>query len=582
MIGRILVALVVVGCTASWPLIGQWATVLSGPDADQVGTHSLLPTSDGGYLLVGATASFGLGGYDGLVIKIRADGSIEWEQTIGGSGTDWFNEAAEALDGSYVLVGWTQSFGRGDDDVWVVKVGRQGEVIWQRRLGGLDFDRGIGICQLNNGNFCIVAHTRSFGFPKNYLWIIYMTPNGEIVWQRCYSPTAGRAGVIARAIVATADGGCFAMARIAQPGDDLIWLLKLSLTGLKQWSKVYASPAAGSGVGNSHSRGAIQTRGGGYAVIWGVERKFRNAYHRDFWVIKLDAFGRVQWAKVYGGRGEDRDDWGLSIQQTSDGGYVAAGITSSFGAGGWDWWLLRLDSSGQILWQRTIGGNGEDTSPFIRELNTGHFIIAGNSTSFGDGDGDILLLNTNSSGLLASCPPSGLETGPTTAFSVDLIPQSQRHSVHARDCQAAFRVTNALVNPANFAVERLCTGAPSTTPYLVTQGIPYSPVSSTGETFFTTSLTIWYQGGRVLLARDPDGTGEIMVDDVAVLTVRHPDGSESVKVIDFTDGCGHPVLPLPPQDITDLFHAGRNEVTLVFKDQCGGNGGSTRVYLIVL
>ena len=87
MIGRILVALVV-GFTASWPLIGQWATVLRGQDVDKVGNRCLLPTSDGGYLLVGATASFGLGGHDGLVIKIRADGSIEWGQTIGGSGTD--------------------------------------------------------------------------------------------------------------------------------------------------------------------------------------------------------------------------------------------------------------------------------------------------------------------------------------------------------------------------------------------------------------------------------------------------------------------------------------------------------------
>ena len=116
--------------------------------------------------------------------------------------------------------------------------------------------------------------------------------------------------------------------------------------------------------------------------------------------------------------------------------------------------------------------------------------------------------------------------------------------------------------------------------YLVTDAIPYMPVSY-GSVFFSRTLTVDFRGTSATLSLSDDGTGNIMVDDVAVLDIRHPDGSSHQHLVDFTDGCAHAVNMLPPQQIASWLDLGTNSITFTFRDQCGGNGGSTRIYLTV-
>lgn len=123
-------------------------------------------------------------------------------------------------------------------------------------------------------------------------------------------------------------------------------------------------------------------------------------------------------------------------------------------------------------------------------------------------------------------------------------------------------------------------GCPVPKSYLITNGIPYEPISRTGQSFFASNATVDFQSGTLVLSANADGTGDIMVDDVMDLQVTHADGTTSAHTIDFTFSCSQYVAPLPPQDITFLFKRGTNNIRLVFHDQCGGNGGSTRIYLV--
>ena len=121
---------------------------------------------------------------------------------------------------------------------------------------------------------------------------------------------------------------------------------------------------------------------------------------------------------------------------------------------------------------------------------------------------------------------------------------------------------------------------PTSSEYLITDAIPYTPIGY-GSTFFSKTITVDFRGTSAILSLDDDGTGSIMVDDVAFIDIRHSDGSIRHQVIDFTDGCAHAVNMLPPQQIASWLEWGSNEITFTFKDQCGGNGGCTRIYLVL-
>jgi len=169
----------------------------------------------------------------------------------------------------------------------------------------------------------------------------------------------------------------------------LVFSLSLFLAGIAsagQWAKTYG------GTGDDYAYSIQQTSDGGYIVAGYTGSS--GAGLADFWVLKLKSDGTVDWQKTYGGGGYDSAS---SIQQTSDGGYIVAGVTTSFGAGGYDFWVLKLDGSGNVQWQKTYGGTGNDYANSIQQTTDGGYIVAGVTTSFGAG-GDFWVLKLDSSG----------------------------------------------------------------------------------------------------------------------------------------------------------------------------------------
>ena len=300
------------------PAAGQWAITYGGSGDDRA--NSIQQTSDGGYIIAGGTCSFGIGNYDYWVLKLNSDGTIVWQKTYGGDGDQNAYSIQQTSDGGYILAGYT--VGRG---FWVLKLNSDGGVAWQKTYGG---GRPRSIQQTSDGGYIVAGYIYMDDF--NY-WVLKLNSNGTVAWQKTYDASYEDR---AYSIQQTSDGGYILAGRTYMDSYDF-WVLKLDSDGGVAWQKNY---------GGYNAYSIQQTSDGGYVVAgctW-------SPYVINCWVLKLNSDGTVLWQKTYAGSGGNAGDYAHSIQQTSDGGYVVAGYTNSFGDGGLDLWVLRLNSDGEI------------------------------------------------------------------------------------------------------------------------------------------------------------------------------------------------------------------------------------------
>ncbi len=345
-----------------------WAKTYGGLDQDIA--YSIQQTSDGGYIVAGYTTSFGTGG-DIWVLKLNSAGGIVWQKTYGGAGIDIAYSIQQTSDGGYIVAGYTESFGT-VRDIWVLKLNSTGGIVWQKTYGGAGIDMAYSIRQTSDGGYIVAGYTDSFGAGGSDIWVLKLDSTGGIVWQKTYGGIFYDEG---RSIQQTSDGGYIVTGSTESfgAGSEDIWVLKLDSTGGIVWQKTYG------GISNDEGRSIQQTSDGGY-IVSGSTYSF-GAGGPDIWVLKLSSTGVPQWQRTYGGTDYDE---GRSIRQTSDGGYIVAGYTE-FGAGGPDIWVLKLSSTGVPQWQRTYGGSDYDDAYSIQQTSDGGYIVAGSSNSFGAG-----------------------------------------------------------------------------------------------------------------------------------------------------------------------------------------------------
>ena len=317
---------------SSLTLNAQWARTYGGIDFDRA--FFIQHTSDGGYIAAGYTASGGAGLSDFWVLKLSLAGVIEWQYAYGGSDDDVAYAVQETSDEGYIIAGNTYSFGAGESDYWILKLTSEGEFEWQFTYGGIGDDIAYAIQETSDGGYIVAGYTHFNGAPASDIWILKLSSTGDIEWQHIY-------------------GGA---------GDD----------------KAYS---------------VQETSEGGYIVAGSTQ--YLSAANHDFWVLKLTPAGFIEWERIYGGLG---DDVAYYIQETSDEGYIVAGDTDSFGVKESELWVLKLTSIGDIEWQRTYGGSEEDIAYYIQETSDEGYIAAGYTDSFGAGGSDFLLLKLFSDG----------------------------------------------------------------------------------------------------------------------------------------------------------------------------------------
>jgi uncharacterized delta-60 repeat protein len=367
----------------------RFAKTYGGTDYDWA--SSVQQTPDGGYIVAGWTYSFGAGGWDIFLIKTNANGNVQWAKTYGGTNFDSASSVQQTSDGGYIVAGYTNSFGAGGYDIFLIKTDANGNIQWTKTYGGTSSDYASSVRQTSDGGYIVAGITWSFGAGIWDIFLIKTDANGNVQWAKTYGGTGYD---WAYSVQQTPDGGYIVAGYTTSfgVGGGDIFLIKTDANGNVQWAKTYG------GTGYDDAYSVQQTSDGGY-IVAGYTTSFGAGWN-DLFLIKTDANGNVQWAKTYGGTSSD---YASSVRQTSDGGYIVAGYTTSFGAGDWDIFLIKTDANGDIIWAKTYGGTGWDWAYSVQQTSDGGYIVAGYTQSFGAGSYDIFLIKTDANGDIGSC-----------------------------------------------------------------------------------------------------------------------------------------------------------------------------------
>ena len=387
----------------------EWQKSLGGSGWDY--GESVFQTSDGGYIIAGISESINgdvtgnHGGGDYWIVKMDMAGTIQWKQTLGGSLYDLANSVIQTTDGGYIIAGVSISSdgdvtgNKGNFDYWIVKLKTDGAVDWKKNLGGSGWDDGESIVQTTDGGYIIAGYSNSTDIAGiinkggyDY-WIVKIDNTGNITWSKNYGGTGDD---YAYSIKQTTDNGYVVSGWSTSNDKDIAadnhggkdyWAVKLNNTGNIDWAKSLGGP------GDDNSYSIVQSADGGYvaAGFSGANGGNVSGNHgsNDYWVAKLDNLGSLQWQKSLGGSG---DDQAFPIQNCADGGFIVAGYggsndgDASGNHGSFDLWVVRLSGSGNIEWQKSLGSTGSEDARSLQQTTDGGYVVFGSS---GEANGDV-------------------------------------------------------------------------------------------------------------------------------------------------------------------------------------------------
>ena len=363
----------------------EWMKTFGGIDEDE--GSSVHQTTDGGFIITGYTASFGAGNYDIWLIKTDNNGETTWTKTFGGTAAEYAGTVQQTTDGGFIITGYTASYGAGNSDVWLIKTDSNGDTLWTKTFGGGNNDYGMAVQQTSDGGFVIFGATESFGSGNSDVWLIKTESDGDTSWIKTFG---GVYHDIAFSGQQTSDNG-FIIAGYTQPsgfGNADVWLVKTDSNGDTLWTKTFGNEF------NELASSVQQTSDGGY-IITGYTSPGGSIYF-DVWLIKTDSNGDTLWTKTFGGSSSET---GQSVIQTSDNGYIVCGYSFSYtGLGDADVWLIKTDSNGDTTWTRSFGGSDNEIGFSIDQTTDDGFIVTGSTQSYGAGGRDLLLLRLNADG----------------------------------------------------------------------------------------------------------------------------------------------------------------------------------------
>ncbi|HLP95844.1 MAG TPA: T9SS type A sorting domain-containing protein [Saprospiraceae bacterium] len=419
----------------------QWQRAFGGSDSDDA--YAVQQTQDGGYVVAGSTVSIdgdivgNHGGSEYWVIKLNANGQLNWKKTYGSTNNEGCYKIRQTSDGGYILAGFTSSNNgqvsgnHGDLDAWIVKIDSTGLIQWQKCYGGSFWEEAWSITGTTDGGYIFAGRTGSSdGEVTGYhgafdFWVVKTDANGEIQWQKALGGSDIDLGYVVKQ---TSDGGYIIIGESLSNDGDVqgangngdYWVVKLNSSGEIAWTRMLGGPSL------DRANDVWETSNGSFVVFGHITKNggdistYYGGY--DWWLVKLDASGDLIWEKTYGG---SKDDFSRSIYQTSDGGFIMAGSTNSKDGdvqdndGGVDFLLIRVDSSGQILWQKTLGGTMGERAYSIAGTKDGGSIVAGFAWS---NNGDVSGVHGVADYWIVKLAPETSSTQSPTAIPLNLYP----------------------------------------------------------------------------------------------------------------------------------------------------------------
>jgi hypothetical protein len=437
----------ILGTLPAQPTI-EWQRSLGGNSVEDA--TSVQQTNDGGYIAVGlARSSNGdvsgvHGETDFWVVKLNHAGQIQWQRALGGTSYDVAYAVRQTQDGGYIVAGKTLSNdgdvsgNHGDYDFWVIKLNNNGTLEWQKTLGGTGEDVAKSVQQTLDGGYVLAGWSYSndgdaVGNTGFHFWVVKLNNFGILEWQNSFG---GSSGEMAHSIVQTSDGGYILTGETysndgdvsGSHGDSEFWVVKLTNLGEIVWQKTLG------GCCIEQAFSIVQTNDGGY-IVAGTTGSHNSGQVSggygffDCWVVKLNSFGIIQWQKALGGNAED---YGRCIQQTNDDGYIVLGSTYSTDGdvtendGGVDFWVVKLDGSGQILWEKTLGGSDTEIGSTIQQTSDGGYILAGYTHS---SDGDVMGFHGSRDGWIVKLSPESSPTFSPETQALEIYPNPAQQSI---------------------------------------------------------------------------------------------------------------------------------------------------------
>lgn len=330
-------------------------------------------------------------------LTVFAESSLDWVKIFGYEKDDEAYSVAEA-DSGYVVCGITNSVGFGQYDAWLIKHDSNGLVEWNKTYGGLFDDNAHSVVATSDRGYALAGSSDPLGSDNSDFWLVKVDSLGNLQWNQTYDYQNYDS---CRSLISTSDGG-YALLGYTAPSDSTrpygfgvsdVWIVKVDSMGNHQWNQTYG----GDGVDSVSA--IIQTSDGGYAL--GCSTTSFNAQKTDFWLVKIDSIGNIEWSQTYGDAG---DEFANSLVVTSDGGYALAGSSGSYSAEKIevDIWLVKVDPNGNLEWNQTFGSSLADYCDSMVISNQEGYALACVSQPPNEGDGVFWLLETDTNGNLVS------------------------------------------------------------------------------------------------------------------------------------------------------------------------------------
>lgn len=348
------------------------------PTHHNIGTF-VQATADGGFLMFGNQVDPETTESSILLVKTDSLGNSEWKKYFGGSGNDFCRAAASTADGGFVITGGTRTIvgGEASTDIQLIRIDADGNELWTKTFGGAGEEEGASVKQTADGGFIIAGKTTSYGTGAEDVYLAKTDANGTQEWSKTFGGIHSDA---ANVVIQAADGGYFIAGETNSfgAGSTDIYMIRTDAAGDKVWAKTTG------GAGTDRAASVVETSEGEF-VIAGSTGSFGDM---DVYLIKISGTGSAIWAKTFGGINNDK---AAAVCQTSDGGFLVTGETESFGAGNTDMYLIKTTSGGNSSWTKTYGDVGTDAAFCSVQLANGGYITTGSLTYEGGSEGFSLI-----------------------------------------------------------------------------------------------------------------------------------------------------------------------------------------------
>ncbi len=335
--------------------------------------HSGVETIDGGLAFLGYT-DHPINKEDIWLFKTDPNGNILWSRTFGGTAEDFGRALIQTNDGALLLAGYT--YDAGSADAFLIKTNSEGKKEWQQTYGETQSisceDVVTCIIQTTDGGFALAGFSRSYGEGDPDAWLLKTNANGELQWSQTYG---GPLWDQVESIVQAKDGGYILAGTLnigELPSPSEFWVAKTDSAGIITWNFTIGTRR------DDYAYSVIQAIDGGYAVAGATILDADVSRNHEFWLVKIDSQGAIEWNQTYGGEETDK---AYSVVQTADGGYALLGKTDSFGAGSFDYWLVKTDANGNIMWNQTYGSINYENGLSILKTSDGGLVLIGYSES---------------------------------------------------------------------------------------------------------------------------------------------------------------------------------------------------------